>query len=334
MSINQITQSITSGHISGAQKISSLALWNYQFRALDEKIDRLMRFRGTKAAAMCLVGDAGAGKTHYANKKQEQLSRYIVDYGSYITMPVLIVRAPKTSTPKTLIERMLHELGDIKPSYGTPDQKEKRLLSMLEQLEVRLIVIDEIHDFLPKTQKGSPSTGLAWLKGFMDETLIPILFMGTKRAELLHTIDNELASRICYSAQLTSLPYGVDDYHKFEFAEIASAYAEHLSRPVKQLEFVKFENEQPIFKNTNLLDRLFVATNGIPRGLRDIFLEIDVEMEDDITFKPNLKSLSKIYSRLTSLECFIDFNPFVDANLPKVQAYIEKNFGGSYDEAA
>lgn len=334
MSINQITQSITSGNTSSAQQISSLALWNHQFRTLDERVNRLMRFHKTKPAAMCLLGSAGAGKTHYANKKSEQLSRYAVDYGSHTTMPVLIVRAPKTSTSKTLIERMLHELGDIKPNYGTTDQKEKRLILMLDKLEVRLIVIDEIHDFLPKTKTGSSSQGLSWLKGFMDETLIPILFMGTQRAELVHKIDKELASRICYPAQLTSLPYGVDNYQKFEFAEMASAYAEHLSRPVKQLEFVKFDNEQPVFKNMNLLDRLFVATSGIPRGLRDVFLEIDLEMEDDANFTPNLKSLSEIYSGLASLENFIDFNPFVDANLPKVQAYIEKNFGGSHNEAA
>ncbi|WP_157980952.1 TniB family NTP-binding protein [Aliidiomarina shirensis] len=328
------TQSITSGLMSGAQKISSLALWNHQFCELDNMVDRLLRFHGTKPSAMSLIAREGAGKTHFALKKQEQFSKYVIDYGDYTTMPVLITRAPKQSTVRTFVERILYELGDIKPSHGSADEKEKRLLALLRKREVKLIVIDEIHDFLPKTSRGRPSTALAWLKGFMDETLIPILFMGTERAGLLHVIDKELASRIRYSATLASLPYGNSDYSKFDFAEMASAFAEHLACPLKQLMFVQFDDEKPIFSNMNLLDRFFVATDGVPRGLRDIFLEINLEMEDDADFTPNLESLSKIYKRMTSMNDFIDFDPFGQGNLTKVQNYINKNCGGENNAAA
>lgn len=196
------TKPITSGNFTSAQQISSLALSDYQFRKVDEQVNRLLRCRGIKPAAMTLIDKTGSDKTRYAIKKKERLSRYALSCGSHKAMPVLFVKAPKASAPKTLIERMLVELGDIKPSYGSVNQKEKRLTSLIEKREVQLIIIDEIQDFLSKTVTRSPSKATTWLKSLMDETATPILFMGTERTGLLHTIDKDLASRICFSAKL------------------------------------------------------------------------------------------------------------------------------------
>ncbi len=321
----------TTSNLVGAKNISSLALWNQQYREVDELVNRLMRFNGIKPMGGSLIGETGTGKSHYADKKREKLSCSSIDYGDYKTVPVLIVTAPKHSKPKPIILDMLHELGDL-PSRGTVRELMTRLIWLLKKLEVKLIVIDEVHDFLPKSGRGGPSEVLSWIKGFMDETRIPFLFMGTERARLLHEIDKELASRIPYSASLSSISYGNEEFRKFDFAEMATAYGEHLPRKTNKLQFVRFENEEPVFSNLPLLDSLFVATKGVPRALRDFFLEINVEMEDDETFNPNLSSLSEIYFRLQSLNKNIDFNPFTNRNA--VQRFIENYRGGITNDAA
>ncbi len=326
----QLPVPITS-NLVGAKNISSLALWNQQYREVDKLVNRLMRFDGVKSMGMTLIGESGAGKSHYVKKKRETLSSYSIDYGDYKTVPVLIVTAPKQSTAKQIIQSMLYELGDFSLN-GTVNELKPRLIWLLKKLEVKLIVIDEIHDFLPKTERGKPKEALAWIKGFMDDTCSPFLFVGTERARLLHELDRELASRIIYSASLSSLSYGNEEFRKFDFAEMATAYGEHLPCKTKKLQFVRFENEEPVFSNLPLLDSLFVATKGLPRALRDVFLEINVEMEDDKTFNPDKSSLSEICFRLQSLNKNIDFNPFT--NRKAVQRFIENYRGGITNDAA
>ncbi|MEC9428559.1 MAG: hypothetical protein VX781_04145 [Pseudomonadota bacterium] len=61
--------------IEGARSISSLALWNQQYREVDKLVNRLMRFNGVKPMGASLIGEAGAGKSHYVKKKKKTLLR-------------------------------------------------------------------------------------------------------------------------------------------------------------------------------------------------------------------------------------------------------------------
>jgi hypothetical protein len=319
---------------SGARQISSIALWNEQFQAAEAMIDRGMRFHGVKPLGMLIIGETGAGKTHFAEKKMEELNKTAVDKGDYTTMPVVKVDAPKQSTISNIIQRLLFELGDIKPNAGTLIDKEHRLKALLKELGVQLVIVDEIHDFLPKTPNGKSSTALSWLKGIMDDTLIPMLFMGTERASLIKVLDKELASRIRYSITLTQVPYGTADEDKFDFADMATAFAENLPKPLKAFNFVTFIDDAPVYSNINLLDRLYVATKGVPRGLCDFILEVNVEMEDNPNFSPNLEALSVVYARLSAMNEYIEYNPFTPEKLDDVRKYIGYQPKGDVNEAA
>ena len=194
----------TTSNLVGAKNISSLALWNQKYREVDELVNRLMRFNGVKPMGASLIGEVRTGKSHYVYKKRETLSSFSIDYGDYKTVPVLIVTAPTQFKPKPIILDMLRKLGDLSPQ-GSVSELMTRLIRLLKKLEVKIIVIDEVHNLLPKSGRGRPSEALSWITGFMDGTCIPFLFVGTERAKLLHSIDKELASRIPYSASLSSL---------------------------------------------------------------------------------------------------------------------------------
>lgn len=334
MQTTQVNSSIRVPNTHGARQLSSIALWNQQFQLADEMVDRAMRFNGIKPIATVIEGETGAGKTHFAIKKMQKLNAAAVDKGDHTTKPAIMISAPKQSSVPPLVHRLLFELGDIKPNFGTMEDKEQRLKNWLSKLEVKLIIIDEIHDFLPLTNRGKGSKALSWLKGLMDDTCIPILFMGTERASLLSVIDRELASRIRYSVTISQLPYGPMDIDKFDFGEMATAFAENLPRSLKTFNFVSFVEDNVIFSNPNMLDRLYVATKGLPRGLRDMFLEINIEMEDNPKFSPNLESLTSIYARLSSMNDLIDFNPFDDNRLDDVRDYIGYAKKGDANEAA
>jgi DNA replication protein DnaC len=325
----------TNTQSTGATQLASLAIWNDQLLGAERIVKRGLRYRGIKSTGMVIKGDAGTGKTHFAKKLKEELTARSVTIDDHDTMPVLMISAPQQSQVSNMVQKLLHELGDIKPSQGKHNDKINRLLRMLKELKVELIIVDEIHDYLPKKGLSKDSPALSFLKWLMDEALIPILFMGTEQANLLTSMNEELGSRLRYLYTFSKLPYGTDDLSKKDFAEVASAFAENLPRPLKSLNFVTFTQDGATFNNTNLLDRLYIATNGLPRGLRDIFLEINLEMEDEPTFSPSLDALATIFEGLESMNNYIDFNPFT-VKRQAVDAYIKGNSSaqGVANEAA
>ena len=295
---------------TGATQLASLAIWNEQLLGAERMIKRGLRYRGIKPTGMIIKGDAGTGKTHFAKKLKDELMARSVAIGDYDTMPVLMISAPQQSQVSNMVQKLLHELGDIKPNQGKHNDKINRLLRMLKELKVELIIVDEIHDYLPKKGNSKDSRALSFLKWLMDEALIPILFMGTEQANLLTSMNEELGSRLRYLYTFSKLPYGPNAIDKKDFAEMASAFAENLPKQLESLKFVTFTQDGATFNNIKLLDRLYAATNGLPRGLRDIFLEINIEMEDEPTFSPSLDALAFIFDGLESMNNYIDFNPF------------------------
>jgi DNA replication protein DnaC len=324
MSNNYTDTQPDNANIDGAKKIASLAIWNGQLLGAERMVKRALRYRGIKPTGTLLCGGPGTGKTHFATKLREELTARTVTRGDHRTMPVVMISAPQQSSVHNMVEKLLHELGDIDPSKGKYNDKLNRLFSLLIELEVELIIVDEIHDYLPKRGVKKHSTALSFLKGLMDETLIPILFMGTEQARLLNTMNEELGSRLRYLYTFTKISYGSDESSKTDFAEMASAFGENLPRKVNALNFVTFNEGGPTFSNTNLLDRLYVATDGLPRGLRDIFLEINLEMEDNPKFSPSLNVLASIYEGLEMMNNYIDFNPFDENSLDNVRKYISQ----------
>ncbi|GAC08535.1 TniB family NTP-binding protein [Paraglaciecola chathamensis] len=311
----------TTAELNGAEQLASLAIWNEQLVGAERMIKRGLRYHGIKSTGMIIKGDAGTGKTHFAKKLKEELTARSVTIADHDTMPVLMISAPQQSKVPDMIQKLLYELGDIKPNQGKHNDKLNRLFRLLNELKVELIIVDEIHDYLPKKGNSKNSAALSFLKLLMDEALIPILFMGTEKASMLSTMSDELGSRLRYSYTFSKLPYGVDDFSKKDFAEMATAFAEYLPQQNRSLNFVMFNECGVKFNNTKLLDRLYVATNGLPRGLRDLFLEINIEMEDDSDFSPSLDSLARIYAGLESMNNYIDFNPFT-VKSKTINAYI------------
>jgi hypothetical protein len=325
-----------SNAVNGMKELVSMAIWNKQFQRAEAFVKRGLRHKGFKATGLLMWGVPGAGKTHFATKLKEEMLTQRKWVNDHYTLPVIMISAPQQSLVSNLVQKLLFELGDINPKGGKPNEKIKRLHKLLRELDVSLIIVDEVHDFLPKKGCQINSKALSFLKELMDETKIPMLFMGTERARLLNTANPELGTRIRHSFTISELPYGKDDSQKYEFAEMATEFAKKLPKQLEALSFVSVTGRQAQFKNTNLLDRFYVATHGLPRGLRDIFLEINLEIEDNPNFTPNLKALAAIYNNLECMNDYIDFNPFDSGRLDDVKKYIVRTIPqrGLSNEAA
>ncbi|MDP5130610.1 MAG: TniB family NTP-binding protein [Paraglaciecola sp.] len=314
------------------QKVmAEIILMNDQFKQASNKFMEMMALSGQKVPlAMLVVGDAGTGKSTFATKIHEQCNQRSQSRGSYMTVPCIMVQSPKQSTESKLIEQLLIALGDISPKHNKGDSAKERLYSLIARLGVELIIIDEIHDFLPKTRKGSITTGMLFIKELMSKTNIPILMLGTPHAKVIYELSAEFATRIRFNFEMTRIPFGMNDDDKFDFAELASAYAECFPRELKSFRFVSFEDDTPVYSNLNLLDKIYVATAGLPRGLRDFFLRIHLKMTLDANYSPNLANLEEIYDNVAALNNNIDFNPFKVTNA-KIQDYLHTQFikGGS-----
>lgn len=315
-----------------ALNISKLTLWNPQCKKAHDLVKRLMKSYQIKPAGMLIHGDPGTGKTHFAKKLKgmafENITQDVLD--DHKKRPVIIVTAPKQSTIPKMVNILLEELGDPNPSVGSLTEKEYRLYHALKNLCVQLIIVDEIHDFLPSTSKGTKSSALAWLKGLMDNTLIPILLLGTDKALLIQDIYKELASRIRYTTAFVKFSVEDDQMSKFLFCELVQSLVEQFGSKaniLKSFNFIQTDsNGCCTFSNESLLLRLYVATDGIPRGIRDFFLELNIEIHTEDNFKANLPNLAQIYSMLDpiSINEKIDFNPF-SVDMKVIYKYLKMN---------
>lgn len=59
-----------SSNIDGAKCLSSIALWNGQFRGAEQMVERGLRFHTIKPLGMVIIGEAGADKNPLCKKEK------------------------------------------------------------------------------------------------------------------------------------------------------------------------------------------------------------------------------------------------------------------------
>ncbi|MBU1309440.1 MAG: TniB family NTP-binding protein, partial [Gammaproteobacteria bacterium] len=183
---------------------------------------------------------------------------------------------------------------------------------------VQLIIIDEIHNYLPTRATSTPTQAVSFLKNLMNRTKVPVLFMGTHEAERLISFYDEMASRIRprvvrFNNFSISTPERL-----YEFAQVLEAFAELLSQAGESFSFFKLEDGVQVLAQENLLKRIFVATDGNLRNVRDLFYKmVDAVQQGQ---KPTLEGFANIWQ--PAMNERLGFNPFIQANDKKVAKHI------------
>jgi len=143
---------------------------------------------------MLLVGETNNGKTMLVSKFRELHPADENLQGEHMNIPVLYIQAPPSPDERGIYNAILNRLFK---SYGrseSTDAKRDRVISILRQVNLGMIMIDEIHHLLAGSYVKQRNC-LNVFKYLGNELCVPIVGIGTAEAVRAIQTDPQLANR-------------------------------------------------------------------------------------------------------------------------------------------
>lgn len=158
------------------------------------------------AEGLFITGLSGTGKTtlidYYMAKNQG------VEEPDRTTRPILVVETPSAPTAKNLAETIQIALaGNI--AKGTTEFQTNRIFTLLKELKVELLIIEEIQHFVDRKRIAEMARVTDWLKTFINKAQIPVVLFGLPRSLQMLQLNEQLRRR--FSARCFLRPFGFND---------------------------------------------------------------------------------------------------------------------------
>lgn len=166
--------------------------------ALKRLEDALKHTRASRMENCLLVGDSNNGKSSILRTfVQRNPSRgWMTDEvgtPQLRAIPVLLMDMPRQRQDELFWKAMLQGLACAAPRRN--EDLEPFACSLLEQFEVRVLVIDEVHDLLLEGTPRQHRSRLKLLKSLSNRLRLPIVVAGTHEAEAALAIAEEVDNR-------------------------------------------------------------------------------------------------------------------------------------------
>lgn len=144
--------------------------------ALDEGLAKIQMAVATygrrEPLSLFCYGEPGTGKTTLAELFME---RYRAER---LPGRILYVLLPCPASPSTILEELLDKLADPFPSRGTVANRMRRCRALFLRERVRLLVLDELGNFIDSESGRILLAAASWLKTFMMQIAIPVVALG------------------------------------------------------------------------------------------------------------------------------------------------------------
>ena len=144
----------------------------------------------------CLVifGSTGMGKTRVVQKFLRDNRAHFDRRLGRTRTPVVSIQMPPTPSERDLYEEILSAMGGVF-SHGTSVTiLRHRIRTLARQLEVRMLIIDEIHSLLAGTFREQRVI-LNAIRFLANDLRIPLVCLGTEEANQALMTDQQLADR-------------------------------------------------------------------------------------------------------------------------------------------
>lgn len=141
-----------------------------------------------------IVGDSNNGKTALLNRFNMKNEAFICEKTNNLINPVLLIQAPPEPDERRFYNAILEKLFAPSKTSERLDSRQNRVIKLLQKLEVKVLVIDEIHHVLAGTPKKQ-RLFLNVLKYLSNELRIPLVCAGTKLAFNAIQTDHQLSNR-------------------------------------------------------------------------------------------------------------------------------------------
>lgn len=160
-----------------------------------EKMERLMvtpaRMRMPNLA---ILGPPGAGKTHILMQFLRRHPGSERPDSASSSAPIVVVNAPFTAEPKSLLGRLLDALSVPYRTSASVDGLTNLLLDELEKVRTRLILIDEFHEVLNGTSRKQRQI-LACVKDLSNRSKVAMVVAGKPTVQTAMAVDDQLRDR-------------------------------------------------------------------------------------------------------------------------------------------
>jgi len=142
-----------------------------------------------------IIGPTGNGKTsilqEFKDLQRKKSNRSEEDFHE-----IIYVESPKTPSVKSLYIEILSECGTPEAAKsGNTEQLKLKVIRLFEDLKIKMLIIDEIHDLLTAKSDRILTQCLNALKGLSNRLQIPIILIGTEKAEEVIKRDSQVLSR-------------------------------------------------------------------------------------------------------------------------------------------
>lgn len=141
-----------------------------------------------------LYGDSNNGKTVIARRFKSQHPARDDPDGETITVPVLMVEAPSKPDERRLFMSILDEICAPYRPNDNPAKLERQVLHYLRYVNVKVLVIDEIHNLIAGSLTKQREF-LNLVKELGNQLQIPVVGVGTPEAIRAVGTDPQLANR-------------------------------------------------------------------------------------------------------------------------------------------
>jgi type II secretory pathway predicted ATPase ExeA len=144
--------------------------------------------------SLLMIGDTNAGKTMLAQRFVQLHPAFDNPDGDAAVVPVLLVQAPPGPDESRFYDGIFEALFSPYRSRERVGQKQFQVLRLLKQLDLRMLIIDELHHIL----SGPVSRQRQFLnviKYLANDLQIPLVGLGTQEALRAIQADPQLANR-------------------------------------------------------------------------------------------------------------------------------------------
>lgn len=166
-----------------------------QASSIISRFDELLNYPvNHRMPNILLVGDSNNGKTALLNKFLKVNQSFVEEETNRLVVPVLLVQAPPEPDERRFYNTILESLFAPYNSSEKIEMKQQRVIHLLKKIELRLLIIDEIHHVLAGNLSKQRSF-LNVLKFLSNELRISMVCSGTKEAFNAIQTDPQLANR-------------------------------------------------------------------------------------------------------------------------------------------
>lgn len=240
---------------------------------------------------MRISGPSGSGKSEIVKIHSKKYPD--IDTLEGIEKTVLYSIIPCPAYIGGLSSKLLHDLGD--PFYaksGRITLHTQRLYNLLKACKVRIIFLDEVQHLVDRNSQKLLRDSSDWFKELIDETNIPIIFLGMPDSNKIFIENEQLSNRVRIVENIGNFNYD-DTFRKF-------LYLYDLYLPLPGLSGLANPDESK---------RVFLATKGLMKHVHDLIVESIKYALDTRSQRITMPMLAKAFDKILSSEA--DINPFL-----------------------